>query len=227
MRRLDSITDSVDMYLSKLRETVEDGSLVCCGPCEGRESDVTEQLYLIWGADSLAQWLHPLCTVKGAWTQQNKSQHLKISTSRRVLCHLGPYTLVLCLDLLPLCWLFPFLFISMLKFLKFRKLENNFPLDTFKATILSCSCFLPHHLESKSQHSWQPPISEPHRHIHAPPAREGCLSTPSTLPPASGGPFVLLHLLKFHPSFKVQIKRYLLWERDFPNQNIAIFSASL
>ena len=120
------------------------------------ESDVTEQLYLIWGADPLAQWLHPLCTVKGAWTQQNKSQHLKISTSRTELCHLGPYTLVLCLDFLPLCWLFPFLFISMLKFLRFRKLENSFPLDlinTFKAIILSCSRFFPHHLESKRQHS--------------------------------------------------------------------------
>jgi len=42
MRWLDSVTDSMDMYLSKLREMVKDkGSLVCCRPWGCKESDAT------------------------------------------------------------------------------------------------------------------------------------------------------------------------------------------
>ena len=46
MRRLDDITDLMDMSLSKLRELVIDrqGSLVCCSPWGRKESDTTEQL---------------------------------------------------------------------------------------------------------------------------------------------------------------------------------------
>ena len=32
MRWLNGITDSMDMSLSKLQETVKDGSLTCCSP---------------------------------------------------------------------------------------------------------------------------------------------------------------------------------------------------
>ena len=38
MRRLDGITDSVDVSLSKLRE------MACCSPCGRRGLDLTEQL---------------------------------------------------------------------------------------------------------------------------------------------------------------------------------------
>ena len=42
MRKLDSITDSMDMSLSKLWETVKDmGSLECCSPWGHKESDTT------------------------------------------------------------------------------------------------------------------------------------------------------------------------------------------
>ena len=41
---LDSITDSMDMSLSKLQELVIDGSLVCCSPWGHKELDMTEQL---------------------------------------------------------------------------------------------------------------------------------------------------------------------------------------
>ena len=41
---LDGITDSMDMSLSKLRELVMEGSLVCCSPWGGKESDLTERL---------------------------------------------------------------------------------------------------------------------------------------------------------------------------------------
>ena len=45
MRWLDSITDSMDMNLSKLWEIVKDGSLVCCSlwRCRVRQNLVTEQ----------------------------------------------------------------------------------------------------------------------------------------------------------------------------------------
>ena len=39
MRWLDGITDSVDMNLSTLRETVEDGA--CCSPWGHKESNTT------------------------------------------------------------------------------------------------------------------------------------------------------------------------------------------
>ena len=39
MRRLDGITDSMDMSLSKLLE----GSLGCCSPWGHKELDITEQ----------------------------------------------------------------------------------------------------------------------------------------------------------------------------------------
>jgi len=42
MRRLDSITNSMDMSLSKLWELVMD--LVCCSPWGRKELDMTEQL---------------------------------------------------------------------------------------------------------------------------------------------------------------------------------------
>ena len=41
---LDGITDSMDMSLSKLRELVMEGNLVCCSPWGRKESDTTEQL---------------------------------------------------------------------------------------------------------------------------------------------------------------------------------------
>ena len=41
MRWLDSITDSVDMNLSKLKETEGQGSLACCNPWDGTELDTT------------------------------------------------------------------------------------------------------------------------------------------------------------------------------------------
>ena len=43
MRWLDGITDSMDMSLSKLQETVKD-SLACCSSWVRKESDTTEQL---------------------------------------------------------------------------------------------------------------------------------------------------------------------------------------
>ena len=44
MRWLDTITDSMDINLRKLRETVEERSLVCCSPRGHKESDTTEGL---------------------------------------------------------------------------------------------------------------------------------------------------------------------------------------
>ena len=46
MRWIDSISDSVDMNLSKLREVVKDTvCLVCCSPWGRKESDMTERLH--------------------------------------------------------------------------------------------------------------------------------------------------------------------------------------
>ena len=42
MRRLDGITDSTDMGLGGLGDG--QGGLACCGSCDCKESDVTEQL---------------------------------------------------------------------------------------------------------------------------------------------------------------------------------------
>ena len=41
MRWLDSITDSTDMNLSKLWETVKDGDRACCSPWGHKEWDTT------------------------------------------------------------------------------------------------------------------------------------------------------------------------------------------
>ena len=43
MSRLDSITNSMDVNLSKLLEIVKDreGSMACCSPWGGKESDTT------------------------------------------------------------------------------------------------------------------------------------------------------------------------------------------
>ena len=43
-RRLDGITDSMDMSLSKLQEMVKDRKPVCCSPQRHKEVDMTEQL---------------------------------------------------------------------------------------------------------------------------------------------------------------------------------------
>ena len=42
MRWLDGITDAMDMSLSKFRELVMEGSLVCCSPWGCKEPDTTE-----------------------------------------------------------------------------------------------------------------------------------------------------------------------------------------
>ena len=42
MGRLDGITNSIDMSLSKLRELVIEGGLVSCSPWGQEESDMTE-----------------------------------------------------------------------------------------------------------------------------------------------------------------------------------------
>ena len=42
MRRLDSITESMDMGLSKLRELEVQGGLACCSPWGHKESRMTE-----------------------------------------------------------------------------------------------------------------------------------------------------------------------------------------
>ena len=44
MSWLDGITNSMDMSLSKLRDSKGQGSLACCSPWGREESDVTEQL---------------------------------------------------------------------------------------------------------------------------------------------------------------------------------------
>ena len=45
IRRLDGISDSVDMSLSNLQELVKDrGSLACCSPWGHKELDTTERL---------------------------------------------------------------------------------------------------------------------------------------------------------------------------------------
>ena len=44
MRRLDGVTDSMDMGLDGLRELVIDRGLACCGPWGRKESDTTERL---------------------------------------------------------------------------------------------------------------------------------------------------------------------------------------
>ena len=44
MRRLNGITDSIDLSLSKLRELLREGSLAYCSPWDHKESDMTEQL---------------------------------------------------------------------------------------------------------------------------------------------------------------------------------------
>ena len=45
MRWLDCITDSIDMSLSKLRESDDgQGRLACCSPWGHKESDTTERL---------------------------------------------------------------------------------------------------------------------------------------------------------------------------------------
>ena len=44
MRRLNGITDSMDVSLNKLQEMVKDSSLVCYSPWGCKELDRTEQL---------------------------------------------------------------------------------------------------------------------------------------------------------------------------------------
>ena len=44
MRWLNSITDSMHMSFHKLRETVEDMSLMCCSPWGHKELDTTYRL---------------------------------------------------------------------------------------------------------------------------------------------------------------------------------------
>ena len=48
MRRLDGVTDSLGVSLSKPRGKVKDGSLACCGPWGRglRQDQLTEQLWL-------------------------------------------------------------------------------------------------------------------------------------------------------------------------------------
>ena len=44
MKWLDGITNSMDMSLSKLRDSEGQQSLVFCSPCGRKESDTTERL---------------------------------------------------------------------------------------------------------------------------------------------------------------------------------------
>ena len=44
MRWLDGMIDSMDMSLSKLRDSEGQGSLACCSPWGCKESDMTERL---------------------------------------------------------------------------------------------------------------------------------------------------------------------------------------
>ena len=44
MKRLDGITDSMDISLSKLGEIVKDRKLVCCSPWAHKVLDTTESL---------------------------------------------------------------------------------------------------------------------------------------------------------------------------------------
>ena len=44
MRRLDGITDSMDISLSKLWETEGQGSLACCSPWGHKELNTTERM---------------------------------------------------------------------------------------------------------------------------------------------------------------------------------------
>lgn len=41
---VDGIIDSMDMNLSKLEDSEGQGSLVCCSPCDHKDSDMTEWL---------------------------------------------------------------------------------------------------------------------------------------------------------------------------------------
>ena len=41
MKWLDSITNSIDMNVSKLWEIVKDGKLACCSSWSGEESDMS------------------------------------------------------------------------------------------------------------------------------------------------------------------------------------------
>ena len=69
MRRLDGITDSRDMSLSKRREMIDEGqgSLACCSPWCRKESAMTEQL-------NWTEWL----IVQHFTVQQKLTQHCKV-----------------------------------------------------------------------------------------------------------------------------------------------------
>ena len=65
MRSLDSITDSVDMSLSKVQETVKD-SLECCGPWGHKESGLSN-----WTTKTYqTQWGKGSSTCSTAWRQE-------------------------------------------------------------------------------------------------------------------------------------------------------------
>lgn len=122
--------------------------------------------------------------------QQNKSQHLNTSASKRQCWAIWGLILLFC-ALTSHCFCSSSFVYKHAEFLKFRKLETILDLIiTLQVlTIFKFTCFFPHHLESKNQHSL---MASPHKRvpwdIHTLLKWRGAQSARSTLPPASGGP---------------------------------------
>ena len=81
MKWLDNITDSMDMKLSKLQQTVKDkGSLQCCSPWGHRESDPTEPLSVTMpNFKPLWQW-------ETSWEQSQPDFIWSLTLVTKVIC---------------------------------------------------------------------------------------------------------------------------------------------